>query len=688
MMRCVVSSSGRAGFSVISLLTLLVAWVVALVCGGAPSAAQASSPMPRMPPEAEPAAWQRAGLEAALADPDFEVQYHALDYCASKKWAVQFHFTTEQWLKWLGHAQPELRAVAAKAAGQLGAQMPAEVQRALLHLLADKEMEPPSLQAISLSLSTPAQSLTPDVQMALVAFLQRNDADGEQLQAACQALGSTGTAMTPATQQALLALVRDTRTTPRACSYAADALAHLGMHMPPQVRQAMLGVLLDARADYVVRCFAAEAMGRLGPQMPPQARQFLLATLRDPRAHSSLRFEAAPALAQLGPHMPPEVQQALLAAYTEPLPAHADGDARFNRFMQHDHMTQALALTGPDMPTALQQSLLATFLQSARIARQASVMVDGWALQALAGTRPPAPAVLAALLREFQDPAATAEVRESISSSYLQPLAEHGALPPEVQRTLLATAQDGRARPEVRGLAALALGHLRAHPSPAVQQALLTLLQDQAPDSALRFSAVEAMQALGSHMPPEAAPTLVNMIQAALADAAAAPPPTGPAPFASGAAPPAGSGSGAPAKPVHVPFPYELGLVEFAVPALGNLGDKMSPEAQEALLGVIQHPVGSAQTPWDAAYALAQMGDKLPPQTQQRLLALLHAPGLQWDTRLAIRRTLAVSGIHPVTDAQVASLLAETYAGGPDPDLRFFLYLWLGRSPEHLQAVR
>jgi hypothetical protein len=129
-------------------------------------------------------------------------------------------------------------------------------------------------------------------------------------------------------------------------------------------------------------------------------------------------------------------------------------------------------------------------------------------------------------------------------------------------------------------------------------------------------------------------------------------------------------------------------FLEVAVPALGNLGEKMPPDAQTALLGVIQHRAGFHQTPWDATLALARMGDKLPPQTQQRLLALLDAPGLKYDMQLAIRRTLGVSGIHPVSDAQVADLLAKTHAGAPDPELRTYLYLWLGRSPAHLQAVR
>ena len=47
----------------------------------------------------------------------------------------------------------------------------------------------------------------------------------------------------------------------------------------------------------------------------------------------------------------------------------------------------------------------------------------------------------------------------------------------------------------------------------------------------------------------------------------------------------------------------------------------MTPEAQAALLGVVEYQPGNHQTPWDAAYALAQMGDKVPPQMQQRLLA-------------------------------------------------------------------
>ena len=128
--------------------------------------------------------------------------------------------------------------------------------------------------------------------------------------------------------------------------------------------------------------------------------------------------------------------------------------------------------------------------------------------------------------------------------------------------------------------------------------------------------------------------------------------------------------------------------VETAVPALGNLGKEMPPEAQAALLGVLQHPVGTAQTPWDAAYALAQMGDSIPPLMQQILLAMQHQPELEYTIRNAICKTLGVSGIHPVSDAQLAALLAMTYEGEPDAELRTHLYLWLGRSPVHLQAVR
>ena len=86
--------------------------------------ALASEPMPRMPPERQPATWQQAGIEAALTDPDFVVQYHALDYCLRKKWVAQLHLPTTQWQKWLAHPDRDIRELAARAAAQLGAQMP------------------------------------------------------------------------------------------------------------------------------------------------------------------------------------------------------------------------------------------------------------------------------------------------------------------------------------------------------------------------------------------------------------------------------------------------------------------------------------------------------------------------------------------------------------------------------------
>jgi HEAT repeat protein len=129
--------------------------------------AAASENSPRMPPEQQPAAWQQAGLEAALADPDFGVQYHALDYCLRKKWVAQLHFSTEQWLKWLGHENSEVKALAAEAAGQLGAQMPAEVQRTLARLRKSKDADTQVRHAAARALLPLGAGMIPEVQLEL-----------------------------------------------------------------------------------------------------------------------------------------------------------------------------------------------------------------------------------------------------------------------------------------------------------------------------------------------------------------------------------------------------------------------------------------------------------------------------------------------------------------------------------------
>ncbi|OYW73021.1 MAG: hypothetical protein B7Z37_23125 [Verrucomicrobia bacterium 12-59-8] len=695
--------------------------------------AVSSQPMPRMPPEEQPAAWQRAGIEAALADPDFGVRDHALDYCRRKQWVAQIHLPTAQWLLWLGLSDQEMHMLAAQAVGQLGAQVPPEVQRALAHLQNDKAAGRRAQGAATQALGRLGSGMIPEVQLEMVAFLQSDGADILQQLEASKALGDLGAAMAPATLEALLSLMKK----PQA-SYAANALAHLGTHMPPQLRQAMLAALLDAHADSTLRIAAVGAMGRLGPQMPAQAQQFLLSVLRDPTADRSLRYVVPAALARLGAQMPPEVQQALLAVYDETPPVNADEDTRNSHLLFHQQAREALVLAGPEMPPALQQGLLDRFLKAARTPPQAlpsspkhirdmmerSRLGAELSIMAQAGAHP-SPAFLRTVLAEFLSPTLSNAAQESLAWHVLQPLAKRGELPPEVQRALLASMQDEKARLETRRQAAHTLGCLGADASPEAKKALLAILQDQNQKPTLRYHALLAMQALGPHMPPEATPVLVGILQRNThppSPPIAKPKPapatfTGPDPFGPIIQPPANppppaSTTPAPAPPATdaqppidppsaaVKNPPAASLeaddvntadefpIEIAVPALGNLGEKMSPEAQTALLGVIQHGAGPYQTRWDAALSLAQMGDKLPPHTQQRLIAMLDAPELEYEVRLAIYRTLGVSGIHPASDAQVAELLAKTYAGGPDAELRFYLHLWLGRNPAHLQAVR
>lgn len=646
--------------------------------------ALASEPMPRMPPERQPATWQQAGIEAALTDPDFVVQYHALDYCLRKKWVAQLHFSTEQWLKWLGHENLEVKALAAEEAGQLGAQMPAEVQRALASLRKPQDADTQVRQAATRGLLPLGAGMIPEVQLELAAALNEAPLDYELHLQICQALGQTGAAMAPATLEALLALLKDPQTAASSGIYAAKALAHLGPHMPPQVRDLMLGLLRDARADITLRSTAAEALGRLGPQMPP------------------------------------EVRQALQAAYAGPPPAKADADARKYHALFHRQVAEALGL-----PPDFQQALLDRFLKAAHTPQPpqpeefgATPETDlpGAELRILAKAGAHAsPAVLHALLAEFQSAAASDATRESIAGYFFQPLAERDELPPEVQRALLACVQDEKASLQARSLAAETLGHLGAGISPEAKQALLLLLQNKELKHSLRFSALLAMEQLGPHMPPEAGPVLVGIVARnsvvgrarssapdplkpvvaptpatdpfgpSAASPAAVAPPTAAANSVLPSAPTAESPPAPAANTDGMPDEFPI---EHAVPALGNLGEKMPPEAQTALLGVILHQAGTRQTPWDAAYALAQMGDKLPLHMQQLLVALLHQPEPDFALRIAIYRTLGVSGVHPASDAQVAALLADTYAGEPDPELRFYLYLWLGRTPAHLQAVR
>ncbi len=628
---------------------------------------------PVMPPEKEPAPWQRAGIEAALSDPAASVQLHALGYCKDKKWVVPFHFSTEQWLKWLASPDWEMQGQAAEAAGQLGAQMPPEVQRALARLQKNMNTQSWTRQVATEAIRKAGAGMLPEVQLEMVTVLDAPRFSFDQQIIASKALGELGAAMTPATQEALLSLMKNRQPTSAPAFHAADALAHLGTHMPPQVQDA----LLDPHGPAPLRYQAALAMGRMGQQMPAQAQEWMRAELRNPGDTHGYHLEAAAALTLLGPQMPPEAPQALLAEYDKAPPAGASEDARSSHRLRHERIADMLEQMGTQMPPAIQQGLLERFLKAAHPPQTplpgkddpTAMMESGpqaaeLRILSAAGSHLSAE-VLKAVLAEFESAAASDEVRLDIAESFLQPLATSGALPAEMQHALVACMQDGKAVLHARVLAGQVLGSLGAAASTEIAQALMALYEDRTADGSLRSSALEAMTRLGAGMPEEIVPVLAGIIKQAVEESAA---PSGPREI------------------LEIP-------VESAVPGLGSLGPKMPQEVQDALLAAVQHSVGNAQTPWEAAYALAQMGDKLPPQTQQRLLALLDQPELSNRTRTAIHQTLGVSGIHPVSDAQVAGLLGKTYLaktplGEPDPELRFYLYLWLGRTPAHLQAVR
>lgn len=670
-------------------------WLAAAVLACVQLGALATENHPVMPPEKEPAPWQRAGIEAALSDPAASVQLYALSYCKDKKWVVPFHFSTEQWLKWLALSDGGMQPPAAEAAVQLGAQTPPEVQRELLRLLRDESVDFVAKTRIWQALWRLGGSMIPEAQMETALLIQKPNPSFMMMADAYEAVQTLGPAMTPATQESLLSFIQNPQADETAKDYAADALARVGVGMQPQVRKALMGLLLDAGPHSGLRSHAAEAMGRLGPQMPPQALAFLLSTVRDPRAWGGSRSAAAHALALLGPHMPPEVQQALLAACDKAPPENADADTRNSHLLFQEKMMAALAQAGPEMPVAFQQRLVSGFLKSAHAARKNQLPVDGQALRAVGGVRPqPDSAAIHALLEEFQDREATEDTLSTLAEQFFQPLADRGALPPEVPQALLMYLQDEKAGEHARCLAAETLGHLGASATPVVKQALLALLQARSEPHGLYASTVLAMQYLGPHMPPEAAPALAGILRRNTRlrkdpRAAAALAPT-PDPFLVNAQPQPGEPALATDLEKDTWSSSDGASLEFAVRALGNLGEKMTPEAQEALLEVIEYQPGNHQPPWDAAYSLAQMGDKLPPQTQQRLLSLQHTHAVPMENALylAMYQTLGVSGIHPVSDSQVADLLTGTYRGGLDPELRFYLYLWLGRTPAHLQAVR
>ncbi len=134
-------------------------------------------------------------------------------------------------------------------------------------------------------------------------------------------------------------------------------------------------------------------------------------------------------------------------------------------------------------------------------------------------------------------------------------------------------------------------------------------------------------------------------------------------------------------------FMPNLDPMDYAVPALGRLGVQMPPETAAALLAVLKDKDQGFTQRIDSALALAQLGDRCPPEMQQTCIALLHDATIDFRISTAICMTLGVSGIDPVSDAQLADILSLTREGSDD-ELRAYFYLWLGRSPALLQAVR
>ncbi|MDB6004412.1 MAG: hypothetical protein JWR15_1399 [Prosthecobacter sp.] len=617
----------------------------------------------------EPSAWQRAGIEAALKDPSIWVQGHMLRDCIERKWISQLRISTAQWLLWLGHPEAEVQSMAVEAAGQLGAEMPPEVQRVLLRLRKVGSAESPTRRDTTQTLIRPGPGMIPEVQLELVAALHEPNPDYDLFEDICQALGQTGAAMAPATLEALLALMENPQTAAGAGSFAAEALAHLGTHMPPQVRERVLRLLLDANTATSLRCAAAEAMGRLEAQMPPQAQKFLLSVLRDRAADSSLRASAAAALTQTGAQMQPEVQEALLAAYAEPPAEGASADTSTDHKVLHRQIAEALGARASAMPPAVQHRLLELFLQTARTPQP-----DHSALHSLQKAGPHAEAsVLHALLAALQDKGIDEQVRSSIGD-FFQRLAEHGHLPLEVQEVVTALVQDEAATLDARCQGALILGQLGEKATLEARHALGTLLNSGGP--MLRIHALQAMKLLGPHMPPEAIPVLLTILKKRAKPAAVSTPAHDARDIS--ALVPAGG------------FLPPLDPLDHVLPALGRLGPLMPPQAPAALLAMVSNRKGARIA---AALALAQMGDELPPEIQQGLIAQLlqteSEPEPDVALRTAISHTLSASGLHPVSDALLADVLSLTHAKWMDPDMqRSRLYLWLGRSPAHLQAVR
>ncbi|OYW71081.1 MAG: hypothetical protein B7Z37_28730, partial [Verrucomicrobia bacterium 12-59-8] len=632
--------------------------------------APATEPMPWAPEEKEPKAWQRAGIEAALHDPAVGVQMYTLRYCFDKKWVPLFPISTARWLRWLSDDQWDWLAV--RAVAQLGAQMPPEVQRTLARLQSERAGEDSVALEAARALEQTGAAMVPEVQQAELACLRMGENYEQYQVCARKALGGMGAAMPPATAQALLGLMLGAQIPSATKYHAAEALALLGAHMPPQVREAMLGVLLDAHADMRLRYTAAEAMGRLGPQMPPQAQQFLISLLGDP-TDKYLRHMAPEVLVALGSRMPPELPQVLVTAFDQACSQGVESD---NASSFSFEVIKAFARMGPDMPLAVQQHFLALFLKTAHAARTDlpegrrvpfSGITGGGAMLVLrAAGRSATPDVLHALLGEFENKAADRNTLGNISE-FFQELAEAGSLPADIRRALLSVLQDESAQTKARNESALILAWLGKQATAEMKQTLLAHLRSS--DTERCLTALRAMGILGPQMPPEAVPELLAFIHEAMAESARDS-------FAD---------AGIPLRPgQRSPLLYTFGM-EHAVPALGRLGAQMPPEAQAAMLAVLRssHHGDGAQFP--AAHALAAFGDKMPQRVQ---LSLLHGPAGNLRAWEAMDLTLGVSGIHPVSDALLADILARTYLGEPDDKRRAHLYLWLGRDATHLQALR
>ena len=638
----------------------------------------------------EPSAWQCAGIDAALQDPSVWVQGHMLRDCIERKWISQLRISTAQWLLWLGHTEAEVQSVAAEAAGQLGAQMPPEVQRALVRLQTLPGGDSDAALSALQSLSKTGTGMVPEVQLAELTRLQqpqsdlKRDAlvrqvmgelggsmapDIERDGLVRQALGQTGAAMAPEVLQRLTTLMQDAQTSLNVRWEAAEVLACLGPHLPEPVREIMLRMLLDPQADASLRGSAAEAMGRLGAQMPPQARALLLSVLRDRAAHRSLRFSAATALGQMGAQMPPPVQEALLAAYAGPPAEGATLDTISDHKVLHQQLAKALEALGPAMPAAVQSALQARFLQTARTPEP-----DYSALFALQKAGPHADAaVLHALLAALQDMGIDEQARSAIGE-FFQRLAEHGHLPLEAQEAVIALVRDETAGLHARCQGALILGQLGEKATAQARHALSALLKGG--DPMLRIHALQAMELLGPHMPPEAIPVLLTILKKRANPAAESA-----APLEAGdisALVPTGG------------FMPDLDPLDHVIPALGRLGPQMPPQAPAVLLAMLSNRKGARIA---TALALTHMGDELPPQIQQGLLAQLlqteAEPEPEVALRTAISDALSACGLHPVSDALLADALSLTHAKRMDPAMqRARLYLWLGHSPAHLQAVR